>query len=224
MWCWGKEDDSSTCQHMCPAAVHTGTGHNLPLIRTLGGAIAQVHSPPTPTILDPGQGQAQRITKGLLIENVVLFWGRPMLLSQPSSLMPAHLHLERLISQSPFPRATPTPGAGWVLQGYFSARWAWTWLLLLAPYPAHSPSGIPPLGEPPRPWLASADSAPFQCQEGAGHLREGLPKPSSDGASVSSLHWPQILEDSSRGLQGVEGSRSACNSCSSAWLRRYMSM
>lgn len=147
-----------------------------------------------------------------------------MLLSQPSSLMPAHLHLERLISQSPFPRATPTPGAGWVPQGYFSARWAWTWLLLLAPYPAHSPSGTLLSVSLPDPGGLQQILPHFNVRKEPA-ISGSLPKPSSDGAStVSSPHWPQILEDSSRGLQGVEGSRSACSSCSSAWLRRYMSM
>lgn len=78
----------------------------------------------------------------------------------------------------------------------------------------------PPRVGRPIPDPASTDSASNQCKGGACHLRV-----SSDSMpAVSTLGEPQILEDSSRGLQDVRGSRSSRSSCSSAWLRRYMSM
>lgn len=85
-----------------------------------------------------------------------------------------------------------------------------------APYPAHGPTGFLLSLRLPSPGLASAGSTPISAREGWA--------PSDSVSAVSSLCWPQILEDSSRGLQGVGGSRSARSSCSSAWLRRYMSM
>lgn len=155
---------------------------------------------------------------------MILFWGgQSSHSSLPSSHWPFLLH-RALHFQTSFPGSHLLQG--WALPGDSSARGD----LALAPPATGTPSSpqphwIPPLGQPLHPWLVSAASTPDQCTEGAGHLRVGLSKPSSDSASaVSLLQGPQILEDSSRGLQGAGGSRSARSSCSNTWLRRYMSM
>lgn len=201
---------------MCLAAVHTGTGYVFPLTMTSGRAIQPRFIAPNPShpSLDQARDRSNMITQGLLIENVVLFW-EANVPTLPPSLIPICILGSQPLASFPGPYLLQQ-------QGWARPRCPSAW------HPMQPTAHwIPLLGRPPRPWLATADSAPNQWQEGASQPRAGLPKPSSDSAAaatVSSLHWPQILEDSSRGLQGAGGSRSACSSCSSTWLRRYMSM
>lgn len=141
---------------------------------------------------------------------------------QSPSLMPALLHHGAIDSSTSFTGPHPLQGAG------LGPAWVLLYQEGLALAPAAStlssstPTGslLSSLGGPLIFGWPLQISAPHQCKGGASCLRT-----SSDSTSaVSSLCWPQILEDSSRGLQGVGGSRSTRSSCSSAWLRRYISM
>lgn len=176
---------------MCPAAVHTGTGHILSLTTTSGDE-AQVHSlqprPPStlPCRLKPGMnptyhpGPPHRKRGFILGEaNVPI----------PASVPHAYLHLGSS-APSLLSWAKPTPGTGLGPTGVPLSQEGLALTLAAGILRSPQPHWIPPLGGPPHPWLASADSAPDQCQEGASHLRADLPKPSSDSAAaaVSLLH------------------------------------
>lgn len=92
------------------------------------------------------------------------------------------------------------------------------------PSPCHRrhPVSPPAPRDPSSQWGLSPQLLPLtKCKRGASCLGRLLTVPP---VAVSPLCWPQILEDSSRGLQGAGGSRSARSSCSRAWLRRYMSI
>lgn len=89
MWCRGKVLPlTSTCaQQLCTQAQGTASqGQPREVLQPRSTA-------PTPTILNPLTQARDRpavITQGLLVENMVLFWGRPMFPSQPPCLS---LHL-----------------------------------------------------------------------------------------------------------------------------------
>lgn len=114
------QEDSSTHQHTCPAAVHIGTGHILPLTTTSGGAAAQVHSlqprPPStlPSRVRPGMdptyhpGPPHRKRGFILGEaNVPI----------PASVPHAHLHLGLLTPPASFPGPNLLQEQGWALPG-----------------------------------------------------------------------------------------------------------
>lgn len=186
------QEDSSTHQHTCLAAVHIGTGHILPLTTTSGGAAAQVHSlqpqPPSilPSRLRPGMdptyhpGPPHRKRGFILGEaNVPI----------PASVPHAHLHLGLLTPQPPFLSQTYSRNRAGPYQG--------------APQPGgpgpdsccrHSVQPTAPLDPSSRratPSLAGLSRfCPRPMSGRASRLRADLPKPSSDSAAaaVSSLH------------------------------------
>lgn len=117
MWCWGKvlPLTSTRAQQLRTQAQGTASHGSQPR-----EALQPRSTAPTSIILSPLTQARDRpavITQGLLIENMVLFWGRPMFPSQPPCLS---LHLCLLClpvcilgSSSPsiLSRATSTPGA-----------------------------------------------------------------------------------------------------------------
>lgn len=181
------------------------------------------------------QGQSYQL--GLLIKNVLfileeanlptpgsLHGGRPQVMSPATLLLScpsaSHRGAEAWTAPTyftgPHPLLEAGPDPPWV---WFAASKTLPQLREQAPYPSRCPLE-PSTSRASIPDPASTDSASNQCKGGACHLRV-----SSDSMpAVSTLGEPQILEDSSRGLQDVGGSRSSRSSCSSAWLRRYMSM
>lgn len=226
MWCWGRKIPPLTntrTQQLCTRhRAHPPTDHDLGRSCSPGPQPNPDHPQPCP--LDSGQGWTQCYHPGPPHRKCGFILGEANV-PVPASLPHAHLLLGLLTPQLPllgqtYSKSRAGPHRGAPQPGGLGVDTCCR--------PSVQPTApLDPSSRRATPSLAGLSRfCPRPMSGRSQHLRAGLPKPSSDSAAaaVSSLHWPQILEDSSRGLQGVGGSRSACSSCSSAWLRRYISM